>query len=161
MNETVVTVAGNVATDPKEKVVSNGARVVSFRLASTERRFDKGLGEWRDGATAFYTVSCWRTLAENVKSSVTKGQPLVVHGRLRVSSYDDKEGVQRTSIDIEARALGHDLSWGTSTFLKATNGVTSPERQAMAALARELDEETAFDPATGEVLDDPHEQDAA
>jgi single-strand DNA-binding protein len=161
VNETLVTVAGNVATDPKDKVVSNGARVVSFRLASTERRYDKGIGEWRDGATVFYTVSCWRTLAENVLSSVAKGQPLVVHGRLRVNNYDDKEGVQRTSVDIEARAVGHDLSWGISTFRKGSNGAHSPEREAVAALARELDEETPFDPATGELLDDPDEQDAA
>ena len=54
MNETLVTVVGNVATDPTMRVTSGGAKVTRFRLASTERRFDKGAGGWRDG----YTIYC-------------------------------------------------------------------------------------------------------
>lgn len=152
MNETVVTVAGNVAAEPRSRVIANGARVASFRLAATERRYDKAIGEWRDGDTVFYTVTCWRTMAENVASSVSKGQPMIVSGRLRVSTYEDKEGVLRTSVEIEARALGHDLAWGTSTFTKGSTGGTSEERQAVAQLANELDEEEPFDPVTGEIL---------
>ena len=83
MNETMITVVGNVAREPNLRVTNNGTRVVDFRLASTERRYDRALGGWRDGETVFYTVTCWRNVAENLIDSVEKGQPMVVHGRLR------------------------------------------------------------------------------
>jgi len=119
VNETVITVVGNVAQDPRLRVTSNGTRVVSFRLASTERRYDRALGSWRDADTIFYTVTCWRNAAENLMDSVEKGQPLLVHGRLRDASYE-KEGHKHAVFEIEAYALGHDISRGVSTFRKAS-----------------------------------------
>lgn len=119
MNETMITVVGNVAREPNLRVTPNGTRVVSFRLASTERRYDKALGAWRDGETVFYTVTCWRNVAENLMDSVEKGQPMVVHGRLRDGSYE-KEGQWHPVFEIQALALGHDISRGVSKFTKAT-----------------------------------------
>ncbi len=159
MNETLVTVAGNVAGEPRMRVTSGGVRVASFRLASTERRYNKDLGAWRDGDTVYYTVTCWRTMAENAFTSVQKGQPVVVHGRLHVSSYE-KDGQTRTAVEIEARALGHDLSWGVSTFTKA-GPATNADRQVVGEIASELDDDQPVDPETGELLDGDPTQDAA
>jgi single-strand DNA-binding protein len=161
VNETIVTVVGNVAQEPRMRVTSAGARVSSFRLASTERRFNRQLGGWRDGDTTFYTVTCWRTMAENVFESLKTGQPVVVQGRLRTSSYE-KDGQRRTSVEIEASAVGHDLARGVSTFIKAGPGA-SPERELVGELASELDRELEgetdreidgerVDPLTGELL---------
>ena len=122
MNETVITVVGNVATDPKLRVTASGARVVSFRLASTERRYDKALKGWRDGDTVFYTVTCWRNVGENALDSVVTGQPMVVHGRLRNPRYE-KEGETRSYLDIEAYSLGHDIARGVSRFTRASQPV--------------------------------------
>ncbi|MCY7372290.1 MAG: single-stranded DNA-binding protein [Spirochaetaceae bacterium] len=119
MNETVITVVGNVAREPNLRVTTNGTRVVSFRLASTERRYDRALGGWRDGETIFYTVTCWRNVAENLMDSVEKGQPMVVHGRLRDGTYE-KDGQRHAVFEIEAYALGHDISRGVSKFTKAS-----------------------------------------
>ena len=133
MNETMVTLVGHVATEPTLRITTGGARVTSFRLASTERRFDKGVNDWRDAYTTFFTVTTWRTMAENVCTSVLKGQPVVVHGRLRDSSYEAKDGQWRTVLEVEAFALGHDLSRGISKFTKGSlaSGVN---------IVRELDE---------------------
>ena len=153
MNETLVTVAGNVAGEPRMRVTAGGVRVASFRLASTERRYNKELGSWRDGDTVYYTVTCWRTLAENAFESVSKGQPVLVHGRLHVSSYE-KDGETRTSVDIEARSLGHDLSWGVSKFTKAAAGSGS-DRQLAGEIASDLDDDESrepFDAETGELI---------
>lgn len=117
MNETMVTVVGNVASDPTMRVTSGGARVTTFRLASTERRYDRGVDGWRDGDTTFWSVSCWRRAAENVADSVVKGQPVVVHGRLRERGYE-VEGQRRTSLEIDATTVGHDLSRGVAVFRK-------------------------------------------
>ena len=121
MKETLVTVVGNVVTDPTLRVTSGGAKVTKFRLASTERRYDKLAGGWRDGDTIYWWVSCWRRAAENVADSLAKGQPVVVHGRLRENRYE-VEGQPRTSLEIEASTVGHDLSRGVARFRKAAPG---------------------------------------
>jgi single-strand DNA-binding protein len=144
MNETMVTLVGHVATEPALRITTGGARVTSFRLASTERRFDKAVNDWRDAYTTFFTVTTWRTMAENVASSVQKGQPVVVHGRLRDSSYEAKDGKWRTVLEVEAFALGHDLSRGVSTFIKGSSA-------ASVNIVRELEEFGDVDLVTGEL----------
>jgi single-strand DNA-binding protein len=153
MNETMVTLVGHVATEPALRFTTGGARVTSFRLASTERRFDKGVNGWRDAYTTFFTVTTWRTMAENVLASVTKGQPVVVHGRLRDSSYEAKDGHWRTVLEVEAFALGHDLSRGVSTFEKGSvaPGVNIVRELEELEEVGEIEELGEVDPVTGEI----------
>lgn len=114
MTETV-TVTGLVATTPRHLVTQEGLPITSFRLASSHRRFDKDQGRWVEVDTNWFTVTAFRQLAVNAAQSVTKGERIVVHGRLRVRDWDNGER-SGTSIEIEADALGHDLAWGTATF---------------------------------------------
>ena len=114
MNDTVVTLVGNAATgvEYRETVAGGMAR---FRFAVTPRRWDRQKSAWADGNTSFYTVCAWRTLGANLTASVNVGDPLVVHGRLRVRE-EERDGQRRTFVDIDALSVGHDLSWGTSAF---------------------------------------------
>ncbi|WP_018333443.1 single-stranded DNA-binding protein [Actinomycetospora chiangmaiensis] len=107
MNETWVTVTGNVATDVTWRRTTTGS-VANFRLMSNERRFDAQSGSWNDGNRLAVRVTCWRSLAENVRMSITKGDPVVVHGKLFTSDYE-QEGVRRTSTEIDAKSVGLDL----------------------------------------------------
>ncbi|MFC6851616.1 single-stranded DNA-binding protein [Aquipuribacter hungaricus] len=106
---------GNVATEPVLKVTQQGTTVCSFRLAVTARRYSSSDSKVVDAETSWYTVTCWRSLAENVVGSLAKGQGVVVHGRLRVRDFVH-DGQPRTSADVTAEALGHDLTWGTTSF---------------------------------------------
>lgn len=115
MSETLVTLVGNVATQPELKQTSTGVPVVRFRLASTERRYDRVGERWTDGHTSFYTVWAWRTLAENVSGSVAVGEPVVVQGRLRVHEREES-GQSFLSASVDALTVGHDLNRGTSAF---------------------------------------------
>lgn len=132
MNDTYVTVVGNIVDTPRHVVTTSGAHVANIRLASTSRKFDRELGKWRDGNTLFISVSCWRSLADNVAASVDKGDPLVVTGRLRMRSYTGKEGQKRVTPEIEAHAVGHDLTRGVTRFQKAQRlvSVEEPGRHA-------------------------------
>jgi single stranded DNA-binding protein len=109
VNETWVTVVGNVASDVSWKRTPNGGEVANFRLMSTERRYDAESGSWEDGLRVAVRVSCWRRLGENVRACVAKGDPVVVRGRLAVREFE-VDGVRRTSTEIEARSVGHDLA---------------------------------------------------
>jgi len=119
MNETLVTVVGNVATQPESQVTTAGATVTRFRLATTSRRWDAERGAWTDGATSFYTVRAWRNLGSNVKESVCLGEPLVVQGRLRIRE-DEKDGRRYLSAELDAVSVGHDLTRGVARFSRSS-----------------------------------------
>jgi single-strand DNA-binding protein len=115
MNDTIITLVGNVVDRPRMRRTKNGNTVTNFRVASTSRRFDRELGQWVDNATLYINVTCWRAMGENVEESVQKGQPVIVTGRYFTREYTVNE-IVRTSYELEATAVGHDLSRGVSKF---------------------------------------------
>lgn len=117
MSDTI-TLTGVVATLPRALTTQDGLAITSFRLASSQRRFDRVQDRWVDGDTNWYTVTTFRQLATNSAVSVKKGDRVVVTGRLRIRDWEsgDKAG---TNIDVEADALGHDLAWGTAAFSRS------------------------------------------
>ncbi|MFF8377115.1 single-stranded DNA-binding protein [Streptomyces sp. NPDC015661] len=117
MNDTTVTLVGNVATAVEYRETVTGG-VARFRFAVTARRWDRERGLWSDGNTSFYTVSAWRSLGANLAASVSVGEPLVVHGRLKVRE-EERDGQRKTFVDVDAVAVGHDLSRGTAAFRRA------------------------------------------
>jgi single-strand DNA-binding protein len=116
MNGATVTLAGYVAREPIYTRINDTIPKVIVRVAWSSRYMDRVTGEWRDGKTSFANVNCWRKTAGNVVMSLRKGHPVVVTGRLQVREYDDKEGRHRTSVDIEADAIGHDFTRGVGHF---------------------------------------------
>ena len=111
MFDTYLTVIGNVVSPPRMRLTKSGHSVTNFRIASTSRRFDSEKGTYVDNSTLFVNVTCWRGLAENVASSILKGQPVVVSGRYFQRDYTVNETV-RVAYELEAVAVGHDLSRG-------------------------------------------------
>src|SRR5690606_36948981 len=95
---------------------NTGALVTTFKIASTARRLNRETGQWVDGNTLRVRVTCWRGMASNVKHSVTLGDPVIVTGRLFTRDWRDSEGVLRTQYELEATAVGHDLSRGRAVF---------------------------------------------
>ncbi|WP_443045298.1 single-stranded DNA-binding protein [Streptomyces sp. MOE7] len=119
VNDTMVTLVGNAATAVEHRQTTAGVTVARFRLAATSRRWDKAQERWTDGETSFYTVRSWRGLADNVAASVAVGEPLVVQGRLRLREGEqppERGGQRWFSAEVDAVAIGHDLSRGTAAF---------------------------------------------
>ncbi|PXY27454.1 single-stranded DNA-binding protein [Prauserella muralis] len=114
IGETLVTVVGNVCSDLSKRTTATGDEVVSFWLRSNERRFDKDAGAWRDGRHFAVKVTCWRRIAGTVGASLAKGDPVIVNGRLYTSEFE-VEGQQRSVPELEALAIGPNLSWCTAT----------------------------------------------
>lgn len=114
MNEIFVTVAGTVGTDVSHAAGerSNRAR---FRMATAERYLDRSTGEWVERETVWLEVVCWKVLADHVAASIHKGDPVLVRGRLRVSTWESEQG-PRQSLQVIATSVGHDLSRGRATF---------------------------------------------
>jgi single-strand DNA-binding protein len=122
-----ITITGLVATAPRHLTTSEGLSITSFRLASAQRRFDRSKQRWVDGETNWYTVTTFRQLAMNAISSIDKGDRVIVTGRLRIRDWEsgDRAG---TNIDVEADAVGHDLTWGTAKFARTVAATVAGDR---------------------------------
>ncbi len=110
-----VTVNGWIGTQPRYTCSDSGVELTTFRLASTKRFFNRNQQEWVDGPTTWFTVKCWRGTAKNVAESLRKSDAVIVRGSLSVETWEGPEG-PRTTVVIDAEALGPDLSRGMGSF---------------------------------------------
>lgn len=120
--ETVITIVGNLTADPELRYTQNGLPVCNFTIASTPRNFDKQANEWKDGEALFLRASVWREFAEHIAGSLTKGMRVIAQGRLRQRSYQDREGNNRTAIELEVDEIGPSLRYATAQVTRATQG---------------------------------------
>ncbi|MEU3102951.1 single-stranded DNA-binding protein [Streptomyces griseoflavus] len=118
--ETVITVVGNLVDDPELRFTPSGAAVAKFRIASTPRTFDRQANEWKDGEALFLSCSVWRQAAENVAESLQRGMRVIVQGRLKQRSYEDREGVKRTVYELDVEEVGPSLARATAKVTKTT-----------------------------------------
>jgi single-strand DNA-binding protein len=126
--ETVITVVGNLVDDPELRFTPSGAAVAKFRVASTPRTFDRQTNEWKDGESLFLTCSVWRQAAENVAESLQRGMRVIVQGRLKQRSYEDREGVKRTVYELDVEEVGASLKSATAKVTKTTGGGRSGQQ---------------------------------
>jgi len=119
--DNTVVVVGNLTDDPELRFTPQGVAVANFRLAVSRRMKDES-GQWKDGETSFFRISCWRQLAENVAESLTRGSRTMVAGRLRMRQWETQEGEKRSVVEIEADEVGPSLKWATAKVEKTSRG---------------------------------------
>jgi single-strand DNA-binding protein len=144
-----VTLVGNLTDDPELRYTPNGAAVCKFRIA-VNRRIQDGSGNWKDGEASYFSINCWRGLAENAAESLTRGTRVMVAGRLQFRSWENQEGEKRSAVEVEADEVGPSLKWATARIERqtrsssATSGSDWGERVAAPVGATEQ-EETPLD----------------
>src|SRR5690554_2217064 len=117
--ETVITVVGNLTSDPELRYTQNGLAVANFTIASTPRNYDRATSEWKEGEALYRRASGWRESAENGAGPQTKGSRVIATGRLKQRSYETKEGEKRTSIELEVDEIGPSLRYATAQVTRA------------------------------------------
>ncbi|GGW95412.1 hypothetical protein GCM10010341_15810 [Streptomyces noursei] len=117
--ETVITLIGNLVDDPELRFTPSGAAVAKFRVASTPRAFDRQSNEWKDGESLFLTCAVWRQAAENAAESLTRGTRVIVRGRLKQRSYEDREGTKRTVYELDVEDVGVSLKNASAKVTKS------------------------------------------
>jgi len=126
--ETIITIVGNLTADPELRYTQNGLPVANFTIASTPREFDKTTNEFKDGEALFLRASVWREFAEHVAGSLTKGMRVIATGRLKQRSYQDREGQNRTSIELEIDEIGPSLRYATANVVRSAGGGQGQQR---------------------------------
>ncbi|TCC18997.1 MULTISPECIES: single-stranded DNA-binding protein [Kribbella] len=118
--EPPITLIGNLTGDPELRFTPSGAAVANFTIASTPRTLDRQSNEWKDGETLFISCAVWRQVAENVAESLTRGSRVVVHGRLKARSYDDRDGNKRTVFECDVEEIGASMRYATLKISKTS-----------------------------------------
>ena len=124
--DTIITVIGNLTSDPELRWTPSGAAVANFTIASTPRTLDRQTQEWKDGEALFLRCSVWRQAAEHVAESLTRGSRVMAQGRLKQRSYETKEGENRTVIELEVDEIGPSLRYATATVARASRSGDGP-----------------------------------
>jgi single-strand DNA-binding protein len=158
--ETVVTMVGNLTADPELRWTQGGLPVANFTIASTPRSFDRASGEWKDGEALFMRASVWREFAEHVAGSLRKGARVIATGRLKQRTYQDREGQNRTTIELEVEEIGPSLRYATAEVTRTARGAdgsgqaAQPSNEQWAAPASETTSWDAAQPGGGSYGDD-------
>ncbi|MDQ3762175.1 MAG: single-stranded DNA-binding protein [Actinomycetota bacterium] len=140
MNETILTITGNLTADPELRFTPSGAAVANFTVAATPRRYDRATQEWSDGEPVFMRCNVWRHVAENVAESLTRGSRVMVTGRLRSRQWETREGEKRTNLEVEVDEIAASLKFATVAIRKAERS----SARAGAGGAGEFDDEPPF-----------------
>ena len=129
--DTYITVVGNLTADPEVRTTSNGGTVANLTIASTPRRFDRGTSQWEDGDALFVRCSAWDTqyhpMASNIQASLAKGMRVIAQGRLVQRSYQDREGNNRTVVEMRLDEIGPALTWNTAKVIRNGNNQQSQQ----------------------------------
>ena len=124
--DTVITIIGNLTSDPELRFTPSGAAVADFTIASTPRTLDRETQEWKDGEALFLRCSCWRQMAEHVAGSLTRGSRVMAQGRLKQRSFETKEGEKRTVVELEVDEIGPSLRYATASVTKVARSGGGP-----------------------------------
>jgi single-strand DNA-binding protein len=149
-----VTLVGFVAQDPNIRTTATGKLVTRVRVGTTPRFRDSATGQWRDAETSYFNVSCWSRLADHVRASLHKGDPVIVKGRFKTSSFEDKNGQLRTSIEITADTVGHDLSRGPANYMRPRTQHANTEGGAAGGASAENPENPDSPEGPDEMIDE-------
>lgn len=112
-NGNTVTLVGNVTRDPELRFTASGQANASFGLAVNRRWQNRQTNEWEE-AVSYFTVVCWRELAENVAESIHKGTRTIVTGRLDQRSWEAQDGQKKSVVEITADEVGPSLRWASA-----------------------------------------------
>jgi single-strand DNA-binding protein len=99
-----ITIHGNVSQEPEMRVTTSGLNVLSFSVADSYGKDEKK-------KVTFHNITVFGQLAENVASSIKKGDSVIVTGRMETDEYTKKDGTKGKSTKVIADEVGFSMRW--------------------------------------------------
>ncbi|MFT4245836.1 MAG: single-stranded DNA-binding protein [Micrococcaceae bacterium] len=155
--ETIVTVVGNLTADPDIRVTPSNATVANFTIASTPRTYNRQTGQWEDGEPLYLRATAWRDLAKNIGETLSRGTRVIASGRLKMRSYETKEGERRTSTEIDIEEIGPSLRFTSAILPKRENANKAPglNNEFNAGIPNNSGQSQSFGAGSGSQVADP------
>jgi single-strand DNA-binding protein len=115
-NSNSITIVGNITSEPELRFTPSGAANTKFGVAVNRKWKDRS-DQWQE-QVSFFNVVLWQEQAENASTSLLKGARVIVTGRLEQRSYEDKDGVKKSVVEIIADEVGPSLRWASASVTK-------------------------------------------
>ena len=122
--DNTVTIVGNVTRDPELRYLTSGTALASFGVAWNNRYKDRNGDQVED--TSFFDVTCWRDLADHVAESISKGDRVIIFGRLDQRSWETQDGEKRSKVEIVADDVAPSLKWATAEISRVRRDGPGP-----------------------------------
>src|SRR5271163_732136 len=117
MADNTITVAGNITRDPELKFLNSGQAAVRLSIAVNRRWQNRQTQEWEE-RVSYFEVAGYGALAENAANSLTKGNRVIVSGRLEQRSWETENGDKRSIVEINADEIAPSLRWATAVVTR-------------------------------------------
>lgn len=122
-----ITVHGGLTAPPEIRYSQSGVAIAGGTVASTDRYMDRESNEWRDGKKLFLRWSAFKDLAENIgASALDKGAQVTLTGKLITREFQDREGNNRSSTELEVTDFSVSLKRATAQVTRAASGSRQP-----------------------------------
>lgn len=142
-NGTTVTIVGNLTRDPDQRTTKSGETKIDFSVAST-RRWKNRNDEWED-ETSYFDVTCWSELAKNCGITLKKGMRVIVIGRLKQETWNDKNtGDKRSKVVVHAEDIGPSLRKAYIQEVTKTGAQQSQQSATSSGNQQFFDDEEPF-----------------
>ena len=134
-----VTFVGQLTADPELRHTKKKVPVASFTIARNDRFFDRESEEWVDGDPTFLRCSLWREYGENFAESVGKGDRVFVIGKLQQNEVTDKEGNERTTLELNVEEAGPALRFATAEVARRKGNGNKTKSKVKASVSVKAD----------------------
>jgi len=108
-----VTLIGNITRDPELRYTAGGQAIATFGVAVNRRWQNRQTQAWEE-TTSFFDIVCWGDLGTNVADSLSKGDRVIISGRLEQRSWETQDGEKRSKIEVVADEVGPSVRWATA-----------------------------------------------
>lgn len=117
MSDNTITISGNITRDPQLKFLGSGQASIQMGVAVNRRWQNRQTQDWEE-KVSFFDVVAYGPMAENVASSIARGDRVVVTGRLEQRSYETAAGEKRQAFEINADEIAPSLKFATATVAR-------------------------------------------
>jgi single-strand DNA-binding protein len=154
-----VTIEGNLGADPELRFSQSGAAYCTFRVGTSERKFNQQTNAWEDGRNCWCHVIVWRNLAENVAESLKQGDKVTVTGVLYDDSYE-RDGTTHQVKQVEGKSVSASLSNATVEIRRAQRqqGQGQGQQQPGQGQQQRQPQGGGWTPGSGQPADDSWRQ---
>jgi single-strand DNA-binding protein len=116
-----VTLIGNITRDPELRTTS-GQAIAKFGVAVNRRWQNRQTQTWEE-STSFFDIVCWGDLSTNVAESLSKGDRVIISGRLEQRQWESKNGEKNARVEVVAEEVGPSVRWATAKPVKTERRV--------------------------------------
>lgn len=140
------TFVGHLTADPELRFTQSGVPVASATIACNERKYNSQTNAWEDTPPVFWRFTVWRALAENFAETASKGDRVIVTGKITENEFTTRDGDQRRVKEVDADEVAMSLRYATGKMTRTSKSANNGDTTTAPHTATPIEEPPAGEP---------------